>query len=484
MDVLEYLQGARDEYLEFYRSALRSLRDKGVSCTPEVWIQPNVKPGQPSLPRAICVDILVQKGEKPEMTMVARGSSQGSIVGTTRVGNVDVKVYQVAWETFPVWVKIENPDWTLLEPWQKNWMNENKRDAADEDGLTAVAHYLGKPSVEGGGFLFEMDFGSSPVEALTEFLETLGKMGATEIELGQSDGSDLPADIQRGLRNPELTLEDLIALVSKMLSDLNEVEKIDRLGAEAIGVSAKGNKHAHHVFLGNLHRVMMRVGIEARPLEMNRFLRSQREMFAPKEAADLSELRPTIKDNRFLENIARMGDKMKPLVKRKLAADLWVMCVWDGPNGMRFVTTADAETYGLAEAEMMERAVANYLEARPSVEIAAHGPLLVAQTRDCYDASLLLDDKWWDDTAGKVSGELLVCVPARHAVLVGGTGTRGTVQEMRRSAKRIESGGDHLISDTILIRRDRGWEEYVEPIPAPAVPQPRNIKKKSWWRFW
>ena len=80
---------------------------------------------------------------------------------------------------------------------------------------------------------------------------------------------------------------------------------------------------------------------------------------------------------------------------------------------------------------------------QPEVESSEHGPLIVAQTRDCYDATLLVDDAWWEQTATRVKGELLACVPARHVVLIGGTARAGTIAELRAAAERIEVGGDH-----------------------------------------
>jgi hypothetical protein len=138
----------------------------------------------------------------------------------------------------------------------------------------------------------------------------------------------------------------------------------------------------------------------------------------------------------------------------------------------------------MSEEQMLARARANYLETRPPVEISKHGPLLVAQTRDSYDASLLLDDKWCEESAGNAAGELLACVPARNVVLLGGTQLKGAVAEMRRSAKRIEAGGDHLISDTILVRRGGKWQQYIPLGAPPILPRPQAKKVKPWWRFW
>jgi len=248
-----------------------------------------------------------------------------------------------------------------------------------------------------------------------------------------------------------------------------------------LAVKSRENREQHTIFLENLHRILQRTGIEGRPTEVNRFLRGQREILGPKSAPDLSQLRLVVKDDRFLEEVRKLGPKMKPMVQQKLVADLWLICVWDAPNGMRFANEEDASKYELTPDQLFDYAKKNYLRERPAPEIGQQGQLWGAQTCDCYDATLLIDDQWWAQMASKIKGEMLACVPARNVVLIGDTARRNTLVELRRAAKKIEAGGDHLIADTILVRRDGKWEKFQEPPNAP-VPVPRH--KKPWWRFW
>jgi hypothetical protein len=130
------------------------------------------------------------------------------------------------------------------------------------------------------------------------------------------------------------------------------------------------------------------------------------------------------------------------------------------------------------------------------VEFAEHGPLLVARTGDCYDATLLLDDVFWTETAKRIDGDPLVCVPARDIVLITGSSTRGGVQAMREVARKISAGGDHLITESILKRMNGKWEVLEReaaasgvrpqrPQPAASEPAGENPpKRRAWWRFW
>jgi uncharacterized protein YtpQ (UPF0354 family) len=227
--------------------------------------------------------------------------------------------------------------------------------------------------------------------------------------------------------------------------------------------------------------MLQRTPPEARAREVWRFVRSQREaMHEPEGAADLSQLRPLIKDDRFFADVRARVPKMPPIVSRRLAADLSVCCVWDAPNGMRFTTEPEIGPYGLSAEQVHERAVKNYLAERPEVDWSKHGRLLVARTADCYDASLLLDDAFWEEVAAKVEGEIVACVPARDMVLIGGLTKAGTVAEMRAAARKVSEGRDHLISETILVRRGGRWEAYW----AEGTPEADQGGKRPWWRFW
>jgi hypothetical protein len=254
------------------------------------------------------------------------------------------------------------------------------------------------------------------------------------------------------------------------------------------------------VNLDNLHRLLQRTHVEARATELYRFLRGQREVLVPHGVADLSDLRIAIKDDRFIDNVKQLGPKMKPLLMQHLGADLWAVCVWDTPNGLRFTTADEPSQYEITGDQMLARAKQNFLRNRPPVELTEHQSLLVAKTQDCYDATLLLDDNWLSEIALKLQGDLLACVPARNVVLIGGTADPGTLNDMRRIAKNVEAGGDHLISDTILLRRDSKWVQYettrVDLSKSPAAPpstqsQPpgsvepaRPKPKRPWWKFW
>jgi hypothetical protein len=387
MDAKEYLQQVRDSYVDRYRTILRSKREEGSDCTAEVWVEPNVPAGQPRPPHPLCVDIMVGDDEKPGMVMIAGDAIDGGLMGILTIGQMPVKVYAIAWEAMPVWIRHPDPDWTALQAWRKKWMNVDGSAPSDEDGLGGLVHYMGSPVAEGGGHLYEMDFGSAPVDALMELLDAIAGMGASEVEIGRSDGSDFPADIQAELKQPELPMDRLMQVTARLLSQLPEVERIEIASPEQINVHAKPDRGVQQVYLGNLHRLLQRTGVEARAKELARYLRGQRESIIPDRAPDLSHLRIAIKDDRFLENIRQLGPKMKPLLKQNLAADLCMVCVWDAPNGMRFADETEAELYGFSPRKCLNGPVKTFWTVgpnrnfRPTIHCWSPAPVTVMTPR-------------------------------------------------------------------------------------------------------
>jgi hypothetical protein len=205
MTPLESLTHTRSIYLKAFRNALRHNREKDPTTTPEVWITPKPDPDTGETPMPLCADIMGGgNDEKPSMMLVSNGEPpEGALIGTMRVGAAEVRVYPVMWEVFILWCRHPSPDWRTLDAWRAKWLDmERGADPNDEDGLSGVAHYLAPAVAEGGGYLFEIDFGSAPIEALMELIDALVRGGATEIELGRSDGSDLDPTVAAELRRP------------------------------------------------------------------------------------------------------------------------------------------------------------------------------------------------------------------------------------------------------------------------------------------
>lgn len=510
MNTLAYIEGLRDKYLAAMRREIQQRREKGDLLGVEVAARPNGPPGHPANVKIIRFDLMTGTSESPQPSILMGEAAEGPQVGALQAGEIEVAIFPFLWEACRIWLRHKDPDWSGLSAWYDRWMDlEGKKDS-DEDGLSGVVHFCSEPLAEGGGYLVELDFGSAPAEAFTDLLKVLSQMGASEVHVGLSDGSDMDVEIAGELKQPGLTPAGFTRLVADLLGELDEVETVEIPEPLVLRVKAPG---VDEPFLSNLHNLWLlvqRTEIEKRPREVGRFIRGHRESHQIRESGtkpDLSSLRPVIKPSGFIDQIRQFAmDRAKEtkvggvktsalsLVCRHLVADLWVACVWDRPNGMQFVTGSEPEEFGLSHEEVLERALANFLEARPAVELTKQDGVTLARTQDNYDASLLLDDAFWTQVQEEMPGALLSCVPTRDMVLITSTETPGGERALRVLASEFASSANHAISTTVLRREGGKWEVHT-PTPDAQIPPPVRVqmpaempepvkRKRPWWKFW
>ena len=141
MDAKEYLGQRRDAYIEKYRELINTKHDEGAEPCAEVWVQPNVPPGEQGPAHPLCVDVMITRDGRQEIVMLtSEDAAEGPRVAVTRVGELDVNIYPLYWEVFPVWIAHKNPDWSVLKPWCEKWMDTSGNRDTDEYGLHGLVH--------------------------------------------------------------------------------------------------------------------------------------------------------------------------------------------------------------------------------------------------------------------------------------------------------------------------------------------------------
>jgi uncharacterized protein YtpQ (UPF0354 family) len=480
MDGRGYVSAAREQYVGYYRRVLEDLRAKGATVQAEAELP---TAGRGPACEALCADAVSElDGKKTLQAILAGMPAEGAQVGSLTVGGLEVSIFPLAWEQCTVRFRLESTNFDPLDAWFGRWRDLDEARPRDTDGLRGIVHHMLPPAAEGAGWMTVVDFGSAPVAAFEDMLRALETCGARDVRVGQADLSAVDPEIRAGLEDPHLTRRRLTELVAQLLEQHEAFSAISMVDDETIrAVHVKAGEH--ELGTGNLFLRLQRVPVEARVQEVVRtvasVLEAARAQDPERAPPDLAQLRPVIKSDEFVAHVEKQGQGKLRLVTRRLCGDLAVVCVWDMPNGMRFVMAQEPETYGLSVAETVDRAVANYRAAPRAPEVTASGPLLAIRTGDSYDASLLLDDKFWEQTASRVKGTLLACAPIRALVLATGTEDEGGVGALAKAVAQALSAGDHAISPTVLKRVGGQWEVFAGPgRPSAAGPA------KPWWRPW
>jgi uncharacterized protein YtpQ (UPF0354 family) len=145
------------------------------------------------------------------------------------------------------------------------------------------------------------------------------------------------------------------------------------------------------------------------------------------------------------------------------------------PYGTRLVTWADLEQSGVPRRAVRRQALDNLYGALPAVEVHGQPPALMLSFGG-LESSVLLADEFWDEVEEGVPGELVVGVPARDVVIVTGSQSRPGLAKARRAVDRVFFAGDqHLLSQDLLVRRDREWLPFLPEVPA----EPGSTRRAS-----
>lgn len=78
-------------------------------------------------------------------------------------------------------------DWLPLCDWYEKWFDEFDLKAPLKKELQEVVHRLADPQVGGGATLLTVDFGTAPIAAFEEFLDSLANMGAVSVQIGEPE---------------------------------------------------------------------------------------------------------------------------------------------------------------------------------------------------------------------------------------------------------------------------------------------------------
>lgn len=149
------------------------------------------------------------------------------------------------------------------------------------------------------------------------------------------------------------------------------------------------------------------------------------------------------------------------------------------PYGQRLVTWADLEQSGMPRRSVRRQADDNLYGALATVEVHGRPPALMLSFGG-LESSVLLADEFWDQVEEGVPGELVVGVPARDVVIITGSQSRPGLAKARRAVDRVFFAGDeHLLSQDLLVRREREWLPFLPEVPAEPANRPGSSRRAS-----
>jgi Protein of unknown function (DUF1444) len=263
---------------------------------------------------------------------------------------------------------------------------------------------------------------------------------------------------------PNLTEHQFVTLYAQLLAARNPQADVEIVGELEVSVKFPDGSSTLS-FLDNAWRECQQHP-ESRAEICERYMEIAKKSVINEKQEDKDYstncLIPVIKDDRFLHEIAKQsGSKFKPTAER-LAADLWILYVFDADGRMVFLTEEKREQLGLDLPKLRALSMENLRRITPELERHGTNDLYMLVLDGNYEASLLLSDKLWDSQSSVIKGDLVAVVPSRDVLLFSGTGSPAALQSTKKKAQQIDETGNHLISTTLLIRHSNHWEKYSE----------------------
>jgi uncharacterized protein YtpQ (UPF0354 family) len=255
------------------------------------------------------------------------------------------------------------------------------------------------------------------------------------------------------LESPLLKREELFYLFAEALKARFTLRKVsfqspDRLDVESVdGLNLK-------VFLENLW-IQCRNSTEPRSDVFERHLAALESVMAPQTvSAGKDNVVPIIKDDEYL---AEGGESV---VKEHLSGDIWVVYALDLPKATHTLTESIMKELEIEARDLRSLALSNLRRILPEVEQHGDGPWYMLTAGGDYTASLLLFDDVWNNLSQSVEGDIVAAVPSRDIVLFTGARSKDGIDCIRRKAREIHEGGDHVVSQTLFRRVSGEWKVF------------------------
>src|SRR5262245_56181022 len=169
---------------------------------------------------------------------------------------------------------------------------------------------------------------------------------------------------------------------------------------------------------------------------------------------DRARIVPVIKDRQWLvdyrNTLKAQGYEQEPLAE-SYNNELVIVYAHDEPKRMRYLMAH--EDVGVERDKLRELAVANLRRILPKIEMGIVGDVSIISAGGDYDASLLLLDDIWSGGQIKVSGDIVVAIPARDVLLVTGSRSRNGLKTIRELAAKYVASEPHRLIDTLFVYR-------------------------------
>lgn len=179
---LEQAATARDRYIAFLRRAIETWQTEAV----EVLVQLHGR----ETPSPFClsrIDAILGTADAPRLQRACDGIAHDPECRFLLGSGIEVQQKSFSWEALQI--EFSSREFTIepLGPWLHRWLDPDETRSAGAVGLSGVVHDLAWSFTEPDVWGLTLDLGSAPIDALSELLDLLARVGVRRITLSRTD---------------------------------------------------------------------------------------------------------------------------------------------------------------------------------------------------------------------------------------------------------------------------------------------------------
>jgi uncharacterized protein YtpQ (UPF0354 family) len=165
---------------------------------------------------------------------------------------------------------------------------------------------------------------------------------------------------------------------------------------------------------------------------------------------------PLVRDHGYLRSMKNTDE----LATEHLAGDVWIVYAIDQPRASFPLPLAKLDGLGVSRGDLRELAVKNLKRMIPGIKVHSMGSWYAVSAGNCYEASVLLLDDFWEQAQKPVKGDVVAAVPSRTAVLVTSSGSADGITAVRQKAREIYASGQGPVTQTLFRRVSGVWQVF------------------------
>ncbi|WP_281232359.1 DUF1444 family protein [Flavobacterium gelatinilyticum] len=247
--------------------------------------------------------------------------------------------------------------------------------------------------------------------------------------------------------------EFAVKFAKKLIKKVNDLKIIS---IEELHVKTQLNGVEHQYFLNNAYSEYL---MDSKLIKetMEKYLQSASEAFKPKEAVNIENVFPVVKDMRFFNNLK----ELKPEFETKhiyefYNEELVVFYAEDKEYSIQYISKEDLAAVDFPLESLREKAVEN-LQNHLKLERHGENGFYMITAGGNYESSLILLNIWHEENF-PVNGDFVVGIPARDLLYVTGSRDSKNLHQLYDLIEKMNETGDHLVSDKIFEMRNGKFE--------------------------